>query len=607
MVALISIGIESVNSGMEDIPCAYNDAIKVFDIFERTFENNLKKNASICVRNVTSIECRAIISALSLVMDSEDIVIFYFSGHGKKSANGKLQLVFSDYQCEDKKGIIFLEEIVLDLKKYNCPILVILDCCYSGAGLAESIQDDYRMESNVSIMTSNGPAGREIIDNKGSQFTKAVCKALLQIMDNESRVTIKNIFSYTKKNNPNSKVFIGGGNADVVLGENERLEYPENFSDVLIDKVEHKNYEMREALWYSVGYLPEKIRIDILEKYLGKNQNSCMELSWRVRRAIGSVYKYGRSEKVDNYIMKLIQSERWTDKCIGYICARKSNENCITDAMCKDLKDFKKCYPMDLVWLLVLYLSDRENADFSVVSDTKLMKTGWGVMEIWKRYLNDIEIEKKMECFREKIDENVYNQLCLELFLNGKLHNCEMIPSKIKDDVMFIKELYKCKKRGRTPESNNNKWMFSVLYGNWRDQVDINSILEKRWKNERDKDKFIKMLQYIPSIEIKMAILGYFSRIARNNRYELNVDSLKWGLKDQHPWVVRSALPIFQGKMDEYKDCIRKNIDMQIYPGVFDLAIELSKQGSGFEYQISKINGFEKEMLKVATECERTA
>lgn len=612
MVAMISVGIEDSNDKLEKIPCAYADAEKIYDTFGTVLGNNLKKCASVCVKNITTIECRALVSALSLSMEKDDIFIFYFSGHGIQDANGKLQLVFSDYSDEGKKGTIFLEEIVLSLKKYNCPIFIILDCCYSGSGITESNNDDYKLESSISIMTSTGAVGRDKISIDGSLFTNAICAALPQIMDKEQQITISEIFRNTKEKCPNCRLVVGGGNQDIVLRKTKRKQYPEDFSHVFINKVQHENYEMREALWYSVGYLPIEIKIDLLEYYLNENQNSCKELSWRVRRAIGSVYEYGNNAKINDYVMQLIHSEKWTDKCVGYICARKSKNKDIRDLMYRDLLDSKKGYPMDLIWLLMLYLSDiGEGIDSERVLVSNLMKSAWGVMEVWKRYLNKYETGEKLQHFQKKINEKVYKQLCVELYFKGELTDCEILPDKIRDDIPFIKELYQCRKRGRSGTigaSENNKWIFSILYGNWRDQVDINSVFEKKWKNERDKNRLLKVLRYIPSVEIKMAILDYLSRIVKEEKEQLDVNNLKWALQDPHPWVIRAALPLFQGKHEMVKDNIKRDIDIIIYPGVFDLAIELSRQGfDEVDYQINKINDFEKEMLKMAIYREQNS
>lgn len=608
MVSVISMGIESNDSihegALAKIPCAYQDAENIYNMFEKALGNNFKKCASVCVKNITSIECKALVSALSLSIEKDDIVIFFFSGHGEKDANGKLQLIFADYFNDGKKGSISFQEIILSLKKYGCPIFIILDCCYSGAGIAESLGNDYKLESSVSIMTSTGAVRTEKISEDGSPFTNAICTALSQIVNEEKKVSIDNIFSYTQKIHPNSNHIIGGGKRDIVLSETERIHYPEDFSQIFINKIRHSNYEMREALWYSVGYMPIGIKNDLLEKYLGENRDKGIELSWRVRRAIGSVYEYGNNKKIDRHIMNLMHSKNWMDKCVGYICARKSKDPSITQLMYEEVKNFEDDYPMDLAWLLALYLADRE-IDPEPILNLKLMKSPWGAMEVWKRYFNNCNKNKKLEIFKNNTEEEVYKQLCIELYFRKILPDCEELPEDIKKDIPSIMELYGCKTRGRIGASENNKWIFSVLYGNWRDQVDLYHVFDTMWKSTRDKRKLLSNLQYIPSVEIKMAILDYLSRTVKGSK-QINVSDLEWALKDQHPWVIRSALPLFQGEKEIVEKNIKRDIDMKIYPGIFDLAIELSKQGlNGIEYQINNMNDIEAEMLKMAIDREQ--
>lgn len=512
-----------------------------------------------------------------------------------------MQLIFSDYTDEGKRGSIFFEEIVLELKKLGCPVLIILDCCYSGAALAESNKDDYKNESNISIMTSTGALSRDELCVEGSKFTNAVCRALEHIVNTKQEIEIGDIFSCIKENDPNckSQLVIGGGKSQLVLSSTKRVDYPNDFAKIFTNKIEHINYEMREALWYSAGYLPIEIKIDLLSHYLRENKNSCMELSWRVRRAIGSIYRYGQNKSIDEYITQLLQSDIWTDKCIGYICVNKSKNTDIIEKMYKDLQN--PHHPMDLIWLLALYLSDtRDERVEKFVLESGLMKSSWGVMEVWKRYYTDIDVDEKLKLFKNYITDPVYRQLLTELYFKGEIESCEQLNGEIEEYDSFVKELYQCDTRGRKDISKNSKWIFSILYGNWRDQVDINSVFERQWKKERNKEQFLRALQYVPSVEIKMAILDYFVRISRER--DINVDSLVWALADQHPWVIRSALPLFQGKQKRVEKYINKEINMKIYPGIFDLAIELSRQGldDEFEYPIHDMNDFEEEMLRVA-------
>lgn len=274
--------------------------------------------------------------------------------------------------------------------------------------------------------------------------------------------------------------------------------------------------------------------------------------------------------------------------------------------MYNDLKDSEKDYPMDLLWLITLYLPDiSENLDPQIVLESNLMKSAWGAMEIWKRYFKDIDVTEKLNIFKKHLSANVYKQICVELYFKEEISDCEDLPSVINKYNSFIKDLYKCKTRGRSNISKNDKWIYSVLYGNWRDQVDVSSVFDNRWKTERDKKGLLKALRYIPSVEIKMAILDYLSKIVKWENRQIDVNCLTWALKDQHPWVIRSALPLFQGRQDIVKDKIRRNINMKIYPGIFDLAIELSRLGfNDIEYSIDKINDYESEMLKIAISQE---
>lgn len=77
MVAMISIGIQNGGGKLAEIPCAYEDAKRIYEVFDKVLGNNLKRSASVCAKDITAIECRALISALSLAMEEKDTVVFF--------------------------------------------------------------------------------------------------------------------------------------------------------------------------------------------------------------------------------------------------------------------------------------------------------------------------------------------------------------------------------------------------------------------------------------------------------------------------------------------------------------------------------------------------
>lgn len=611
MVSLISVGIEKYENnrqnGLNDIPCAYSDAKKIYEVFEKILGQEMKKCSSASLKDISALECRALLSAMQLSVEKEDIFVFYFSGHGVIGSNGKLKLVFTDCCYSDEKGTMMISEIVSILSGYHCKVVLILDCCYSGAGLVESNSDDVKLENSVSILASNRPISRAKYGRGGSEFTIYLCKALEKLYDLGKDITLDGIYEEIQKEYKNCQIVTGGGSADVIFKKYGKAGLPEGFVEKFVSKIDSSNYEMREALWYGLGNFPEPLRMEVLARYEDKNDKSIAEMSWRVRRAIGSICRLNVTERGNGQIRKLLASSNWMDRCVGYISVHKKSGDDITQRMKKELED--KNNPMDLVWLIVLYLSERDWPDKKIVLKTNLVKSVWGSIEIWKRYFGEVPLEDRMELFKMHMDDESYKKFCLELYYRGEWGkiNFSDYPEEVQIFHDNITELYSGKARGSIEESQNNKWIFSILYGNWRDQIDLSTILEKRLKSLRknEKKKFLQSLRYVPSVEIKMAVLDFFTTKFQEDRYRKLKNELQWALEDEHPWVIRTALPLFADEQELVEKKISKNISMEIYPGVFDLAIELRKQGiDQFQYEIENMTDIEETQLKRAMDNE---
>lgn len=611
MISLISVGIEKYENkredSLKDIPCAYQDAQMVYTTFEKILGLSLKKYSSACLKDITSLECKALLSSLQLSIEEEEIFVFYFSGHGVTGSNGKLKLVFADYGYSARKGIVSIAEIVSILSNFHCKIVLILDCCYSGASLVESNEDDVKLENSISILASNRPISKAVYDGNGSRFTKALCEALEELYDLQEDITLNKIYEGIEKKQNSCQIVIGGGDADIVFSKCTKSSMPEDFAEKYINKIENSNYEMREAVWYALGYFPEPFKVNLIVQYRSKNEDAVAEMSWRVRRAIGSICRSNVTDSGKQLINKFLKSKNWMDRCIGYISAHKNPDISITQRMEHELQDSSN--PMDLIWLVVLYLSERELKDERIVLGTNLLKTAWGATEIWKRYFRDVSSHQRMEIFESHMDVDTYKIFCLELYLRGdsdKINLCEY-PEEVRTFIDVFKMLYLGRPRGRIVDSQINKWIFSVLYGNWRDQINLNKILELQLKTLRKekKKKFLRALKYIPSIEIKMAVLDFFVTKLKEHTYSQYKNELQWALEDEHPWVVRTALPLFVGCEETVRGRLRKKIDMDIYPGVFDLAIELHKQGmKDIGFEIENTTDIEEAQLKKAIDNE---
>lgn len=612
MVALLSVGISKYmnEKSYKNIPCAYDDAKQIYKVLEDVIGREFKHCCSTCLNNIMASELRCLLPLLPMSLESEDVFIFYFSGHGSKNANGRLKLVFSDADEKGKRGLIELSEIVSILSAFHCNIIIILDCCYSGSAVCEINQNNEYLDKRISILSSSGAISSSAYNQCGSVFTAYLSDAIYQLYNQQKKITLNEIYEYIHKRYSKCCIAIGGGESDISIGCDEDSYADDVFLNKFICKINTYNFELREAMWYSLIDLPDKQKIHVLNCFKRANSGCVIDMSWRVRRAIGSlissIYELEKRKKV---VRDLTDSKVWMERCIGYIGGRKDNDTCILEKMKKDA--LNKENPMDLVWLASLYISDRNKDSFKDdIFKTNLTETTWGVIEIWKLFYEKDELDTALAKFKNQVKNEEYMQLCLYLYLKGYQISIDkdQYNPMIWEYEEQIKDLYNSQKRGRT-SGKVNKWIWSIMNGNWRDQVNLQENLRNYMRvNTKQKNKeFLQALRYTPCVEIKMGIFDYFSSDLGKDSCNKYKTELVWGIEEQHPWVIRTAVAIFRGNNELVQRFIkiRDDSDKCIYPGGYDLKIELKRQKlENIEYNIIKFSEVELSALEVAMATE---
>lgn len=610
MVALLAVGISSYMDPREyvNIPCAYEDAKMVYKVFEDTLGENFKHYCSTCIKDITASELRGLLPVLPMALHSNDIFIFYFSGHGTRSADGRLKLAFSDATGMGRRGELELSEIVSSLSMAECNTILIIDSCYSGSGVCEINQNNQYLDRKISILSSGGAVGTSDYNQSGSSFTKSLSEAVYRLYNRQEKITLNSIYKTMYEKYSKVCIAIGGGQSDVEIGCCKDFPIDTAFLSDFTYKINTYNFELREAMWYSLTELPDKQKVHILQRFMEVHNGHLTDMSWRVRRAVGSlissIYEIHKRNKI---VYKLIESHIWMERCIGYIGGRKDKDPSILEKMERDV--LNQDNPMDIVWLSALYISDWNKEEFkNEIFHTNMIRTTWGVIEIWKHFYNAGEVNRALAIFKERIQEREYKQLCLYLYLKGENISIDKdsYPPLIWKYENQIKDLYSSQHRGRTGV-NTNKWIWSILKGNWRDQVNLNSELSHFMEvnGEQRNREFLQALKYTPCVEIKMGVMDYFSSGQGREFHGLYKDDLVWGLEEQHPWVVRSALPIYRRQNQIVQKHIESETDRLLYPGVFDLLIEFRRQELEIAgYSVQNLSDLENKVLARAIESE---
>lgn len=141
---------------------------------------------------------RAILKAKidDLFRDEADVALLYFSGHGLANNLGGY-LVTPDADQYDE-GVSLVEVITLANKSPVREVVVLLDCCYSGAlGTLPALSDQTVLREGVALLTaSRGSQVSVEIRGKGL-FTSLLCAALDGgASDVLGKVTIASVYAY---------------------------------------------------------------------------------------------------------------------------------------------------------------------------------------------------------------------------------------------------------------------------------------------------------------------------------------------------------------------------------------------------------------------------
>ncbi len=127
---------------------------------------------------VLSVAKAAVLQALASLFRYDDTVLFYFSGHGVKTANGTTILLPSD--PEGRQQGIYLQELLDMANGSNArQVVLILDCCFAGA-IGEEFIDLQRMwlRPGVTVLAAASPDQFAFARDGHSVFTRALLLGL---------------------------------------------------------------------------------------------------------------------------------------------------------------------------------------------------------------------------------------------------------------------------------------------------------------------------------------------------------------------------------------------------------------------------------------------
>ena len=559
MVSVISIVNSEYSNPELNIKCAKQDGERILETFRHILKEEYDLCGSGCFENIKSYQLKDFLEILLKTQRKDNIVIIYFGCHGEVDGE-EFYLLLSDATKKGKEGFFLASDLYQLCHNYSdIKFLLIFDCCYSGCALYLANKKYKEVDSNITVISSSSHYERAKFTETGSEFTISLCNALRNLDGQEENITVSNIVSQIKKNRVKCFVNISEGNVDfVILSKRKQfMIYNENFVNTYIERLDNC-VAVREMMWYSINDIPNSVKKKIFKKYL---EMDCSEASWLVRRAMGNTLSsLDDDRKVNNDIVyEFLKSFNWMNKCIGIVAISKSLSEDRAQYLKSILSD--KNSNIDLVWLADLYLSDSDYHDINVTLETKLSKSVWGLIEIWDRYVGKYEEQ-------DELFNIIRNHVHDKEIIDGLSREIELRKNTEKGSLANF--LYSGKSRGRTVDLKQ-KWLLSLLYGNWRGRVE--SDLKEYFLNT-NKATIIKELENaknIPSVERRVSLFEYFEN--EQEYLKKYKEYIKWGLQDEHPWVRRIAILCFKNYPKEIQVAFRDIIKTDIYSETFAMII----------------------------------
>lgn len=234
-VALL-VGVSNYHQqGISVLPSATKDAMAIKQVLQRQDMGGFAGTDIILLPNPTEKKMKEAIYNLFAKCKANDLLLFYFSGHGFKDQRGNLFIATPTTQIDTNKTVLshtaisasFVhEQMTASLCKKQ---IVILDCCFSGAftkGLVLSNKSWAVLSSSDDIEYSYAPKASEL-----SIYTRYLVEGIntgAGDLNNDGKISIDELHKYTKnkveedspKMNPLLKDANGGCN--IVLAKSRQ-------------------------------------------------------------------------------------------------------------------------------------------------------------------------------------------------------------------------------------------------------------------------------------------------------------------------------------------------------------------------------------------------
>nr|WP_247897092.1 caspase family protein [Azospirillum argentinense] len=554
---------------------------------------------------------------------SNDVSIIAFSGHGKMDKD-HLSIHFKDSDGKSH-GSLLIGEIALAIHKHGRgEFLLVLDCCYAGAAASATASSSVYFQSKISLLAACRSDQRALPGDRLSLFTAAIIKSIDTLVDTGQQVTIKAITEHLKADKyDNYFASIRDGIANLDLGPGINLEDSASYVSEVYTALRNSGSAERSVIWYMLADAPEVRRIRVLQD---PRFSEYIEPVWLGRRAMGSCLDsvtHSKRAKID-IASRLLRSQSWIDNCVGLIGARHNLDDAGILEIFKNHLD--PSFPMDSKWLSALYLSDAKllkGQEWVDLYDTSFGKTLWGAFELLAMAADDEEAfgdlrARAINDYSAAAQIDLFSEIIASRSATLKTLDAPHLSALKKSDKDFA-ELLTVGVRLRTGRTGSEKWLFSKMKGNWRNQYQHSFDNMFRFRHDIYISQIAEKVVAFPDSALKLAFLdGLQKQRIKSEKIAASVSKF---LKDDHPWVRREAVRyvtlIANDPSTRYlvEDAIgsAQAVDSLLYPGRLDYATvlyEMLLQVGGLEKwgEIKKtleVSSFEEEAITCFFSRER--
>jgi len=261
--------------------------------------------------NCSQAEVRKAVGAFFKGKKKDDLLLFYFSGHGELDEDNDLYLALGSTEKANLMGTA-LEASMVENAFRKCRAtqqIIILDCCYSGVMSGKSTVDAKELDGwkgyGREILTSSSAAQKSWeaqalgVQSENSLFTHYLVEGLKTgKAANSDLITVEQLFNYARKEvtqqtgrqTPERRVEKQQKNIVIARNPNPPLKIPEDVLAGLTDA----NWMTRKQ---AVQILDEEyikpsdpqVAPKVLRLLLGRLTGEKMETDFRVRSAIEAV------------------------------------------------------------------------------------------------------------------------------------------------------------------------------------------------------------------------------------------------------------------------------------------------------------------------------